>query len=106
MRNKRILGIELGSTRIKAVLIDENATVLAQGAFAWKSILQNGLWTYGLDEVWQGLQASFAALAADYTARFGEPLTTLDGMGISAMMHGYLAFDQHDRLLVPFRTWQ
>ncbi|MBQ8341409.1 MAG: ATPase [Clostridia bacterium] len=106
MRNKRILGIELGSTRIKSVLIDESATVLAQGSFAWKSTLQNGLWTYGLDEVWQGLQQSFAALFADYKARFGEPLTVLDGMGISAMMHGYLAFDQNDRLLVPFRTWQ
>ena len=106
MRNKRILGIELGSTRIKAVLIDENASVLAQGAFAWKSTLQNGLWTYGLDEVWQGLQASFADLAADHKERFGEPLATIDAIGISAMMHGYLAFDKNDRLLVPFRTWQ
>ncbi len=106
MRKLRILGIELGSTRIKSVLIDENANLLAQGSFSWKSTLQNGLWSYAMDEVKRGLRQSYAALAADYAERFGEPLATLDGMGISAMMHGYLAFDKDDRLLVPFRTWQ
>ncbi len=106
MKKAKFLGIELGSTRIKSVLIDESANVLAQGSFSWKSKLQNGLWTYSLDEIWQGLQASYAALAADYKTRTGETLTTVEAMGISAMMHGYLAFDKDDNLLVPFRTWQ
>ena len=106
MKKTKVLGIELGSTRIKSVLIDESAAVLAQGSFAWKSTLKDGLWTYSLDQVWQGLQASFAALAADYQEKTGEILSTVDAMGISAMMHGYLAFDRDDRLLVPFRTWQ
>lgn len=101
-----ILGIELGSTRIKALLIDASHQVLAQGSFDWSSRLENGLWTYGLDEVEEGLQAAYRALAADYEQKHGARLTRLAGLGISAMMHGYLAFDEQDRLLVPFRTWQ
>ncbi|MBE6611624.1 MAG: ATPase [Ruminococcaceae bacterium] len=103
---KKILGIELGSTRIKAVLTDECAAVIAQGAYEWENQLVDGLWSYALADVETGLQASFAALAADYRAKFGEPLTELDALGISAMMHGYLAFDEKDVLLVPFRTWR
>ena len=99
---KKILGIELGSTRIKSVLINEKGEVLASGAHDWENQLENGYWTYSLDAVWQGLQASYS----DLLANFGEKIETLDGIGISAMMHGYLAFDKNDELLVPFRTWR
>lgn len=99
---KKILGIELGSTRIKSVLIDESAGVIAQGAFDWENKLENGLWTYSLDDVWNGIQASYKALCDN----FGTPIESLDAIGISAMMHGYLAFDKDDNLLVPFRTWR
>ena len=99
---KKILGIELGSTRIKSVLIDENANVIAQGAHDWENKLENGFWTYSLEDVWAGLQSSFADLCKNY----GSPIESLDSIGISAMMHGYLAFDKDDNLLVPFRTWR
>ena len=99
---KKILGIELGSTRIKSVLIDENASVIAQGSFDWENKLENGLWTYSLDDVWNGLRASYKSLCDSY----GQKIEALDGIGISAMMHGYLAFDKDDNLLVPFRTWR
>ena len=103
---KKILGIELGSTRIKSVLIDENAQVLAQGDYQWENQLVDGLWSYALDEVWRGLQHSFASLSARYKAKYRTDLTKVDSIGISAMMHGYLAFDADDNLLVPFRTWR
>ena len=99
---KKILGIELGSTRIKSVLIDENAQVIAQGAHEWENKLENGYWTYSLEDVWAGLQSSFA----DLVKNFGAPITSLDSIGISAMMHGYLAFDKDGNLLAPFRTWR
>ena len=102
----KILGIELGSTRIKSVLIDGNATVIATGSYEWENTLVDGLWSYSLDEVEQGIQSSYRALADDYSAKFGEPLTELSAIGVSAMMHGYLAFDGEDNLLVPFRTWR
>lgn len=101
-----ILGIELGSTRIKAVLIDGNGSVVAQGAHEWENQLIDGLWTYAIDDVWVGLQDAYSALNSEYKKQFGTPITTLDGIGISAMMHGYLAFDKDDSLLVPFRTWR
>ena len=88
---KKILGIELGSTRIKAVLIDENTTVISQGSYEWENTLVDGLWSYSLDDVEKGLQTSFSALAADYKSKFGDVLTEIDAIGISAMMHGYLA---------------
>ena len=87
---KKILGIELGSTRIKSVLIDESATVIAQGSYEWENQLVDGLWSYSLESVEKGLQASYASLAADYKAASGEVLTEIDAIGISAMMHGYL----------------
>lgn len=99
---KKVLGIELGSTRIKSVLIDENARVIAQGSHEWENKLENGLWTYSLEDVWQGLSSSYASLCQNYK----EPIENLDAIGISAMMHGYLAFDKNDELLVPFRTWR
>ena len=103
---KKILGIELGSTRIKAMLIDENAAVLADGSYEWENELVEGHWSYSLDRVREGTQAAFAALAASYRAAFGEELVHLDALGVSAMMHGYLAFDGDGNLLVPFRTWR
>ncbi len=102
----KILGIELGSTRIKSVLIDENADVLAVGAHEWENKLVDGYWSYSLDDVHTGLQQSFADLAADYKAKYGEALTSVDALGVSAMMHGYIALDKDDNLLVPFRTWR
>ena len=101
-----VLGIELGSTRIKAILIDEHNQPIAQGGFDWENSLVDGVWTYGLDEVEKGLQACFASLKADVERQYGVPLTRIKALGISAMMHGYLAFDKDDNLLVPFRTWR
>ncbi|KQR36490.1 xylulokinase [Microbacterium sp. Leaf159] len=101
------LGIELGSTRIKACLIGPNATdVLATGSFAWENRLEDGLWTYAIDEVWAGLQAAYAELVADAENRHGVRPETFGAIGISAMMHGYLAFDAQGELLTPFRTWR
>ncbi len=100
------LGIEFGSTRIKAVLVDGTHAPVAQGDFTWENRLENGVWTYPLAEVHHGLQAAYAALAADVQAKFGQPLTTVGCIGVSAMMHGYLAFDRDGGLLVPFRTWR
>ena len=95
------LGIELGSTRIKAVLVGDTCKPVAQGDFTWENRLENGIWTYPLEEVWQGVQAAYAALAADVLAKCGQPLTTVGCIGVSAMMHGYLAFDAAGKLLVP-----
>ncbi len=101
------LGIELGSTRIKACLIGSDPTeVLATGSFAWENRLEDGLWTYALDDVWQGLQAAFADLASDAEKRHGIRPEAFGAIGISAMMHGYLALDAAGDLLVPFRTWR
>ena len=101
-----ILGIELGSTRIKAVLIGSGHAPVASGDHAWENSYENELWTYSLDDVWTGLRAAYANLAADVEAQYGVKLTKVKAMGVSAMMHGYLAFDRDDDLLVPFRTWR
>ena len=101
-----VLGIELGSTRIKAILIDQNHKTIATGGFEWENRYENGVWTYHIEEVWAGLQACFAELSRDVLARYETPLLTVRAMGISAMMHGYLAFDAQDNLLAPFRTWR
>lgn len=103
---KNILGIELGSTRIKAVLINEQNKVLAQGSYEWKSSLIGGYWSYSLEEVDKGVKASYKDLLANYKKECGVALTKIDAIGVSAMMHGYLAFDKNDNLLTPFRTWQ
>ncbi len=103
---KCTLGIEFGSTRIKAVLVDDACQPIAQGDFTWENRLENGVWTYPLEEVWQGLQCAYTALAADVRAKYKVPLTTVGCIGISAMMHGYLAFDKDHNLLTPFRTWR
>ena len=100
------LGIEFGSTRIKAVLIDRAHNVLASGGHVWENRLEGGYWTYSLDDVISGMQDAYAKLAASVSATYGEPLKRIGAMGVSAMMHGYLAFDKDDRLLAPFRTWR
>ncbi|MCR5045913.1 MAG: ATPase [Treponema sp.] len=100
------IGIEFGSTRIKAVLIDGNFNPAAQGAFDWENSLVDGVWTYSLDLVAKGLQTAFADLKADVKKKYGLELKKAKALGISAMMHGYLAFDKDDNLLVPFRTWR
>ena len=100
------LGIELGSTRIKAVLIDESHRVIAAGSHEWENRYENGVWTYSLEDVWTGLQASYASLREEVRARYGVPLRTVGALGFSAMMHGYMAFDAAGNQLVPFRTWR
>ena len=103
---KGILGIEFGSTRIKAVLIDEKGTPLASGSHEWENRLTDGIWTYTLDDIWSGLADCYADLASDVKKKYGVVLKKLASMGFSAMMHGYLAFDRQGELLVPFRTWR
>jgi sugar (pentulose or hexulose) kinase len=102
------LGIEFGSTRIKAVLVDRNATPLASGGHTWENRLVDGVWSYDLEDVWAGLRAAYADLAAHVRQTYGEDaaLRTVGSIGISAMMHGYLALDADGGLLVPFRTWR
>ena len=103
---KAILGIEFGSTRIKAVLIDDKNTPIAQGDYSWENQLENGLWTYSLEAVWTGFQSCYASLRKDVADKYGVEIETLAGIGISAMMHGYMAFDKAGNLLAPFRTWR
>ena len=103
---KAILGIEFGSTRIKGVLVDEKGTPLASGSHAWENSLVDGIWTYSLEEIWDGLADCYADLAADVKKTYDTDITALKAIGLSAMMHGYLAFDRQDELLVPFRTWR
>lgn len=100
------LGIEFGSTRIKAVLIGEDHSPIAVGFHDWENQFVDRIWTYSESAIWEGLQACYASLAADVQQRYGVPLTTIGAFGVSAMMHGYLAFDAEDALLVPFRTWR
>lgn len=102
MNENLYLGIELGSTRIKAVLINSDHDIVASGNFTWESRLENGCWTYSLDEVWEGIRKAYESLILD----FGESISSLSGIGISAMMHGYLPFDAKGELLTPFRTWR
>lgn len=101
------LGIELGSTRIKACLVDSASTkVLGVGSHEWENQLLDGLWTYSLDAVWNGLRSSFADLNHNLESAHGVKVTRLESMAVSAMMHGYLAFDSTGELLIPFRTWR
>lgn len=104
--NRTYLGIELGSTRIKGALVDEAGRLLASGEYEWENEYLDNNWTYSLDEVWIGIQTCFKAVATDVHKRWGANLNELAGIGVSAMMHGYLAFDADDDLLVPFRTWR
>lgn len=103
---KCVLGIELGSTRIKAVLVDENYNILAVGSHQWENRLENGIWTYHLNDVWEGIQDCYKKLATQVQNIYGETITILGAIGISAMMHGYLVFNKEKQLLTPFRTWR
>lgn len=100
------LGIELGSTRIKAVLIGEDHTPVASGSHEWENRYENGIWTYYLEDVWTGLQESYRKLSSEVVENYHTPLRTIGAIGFSAMMHGYLAFDVNGILLAPFRTWR
>ena len=100
------LGIEFGSTRIKAVLTGEDYAPIASGAHDWENRLENGIWTYTLEDIWSGLQDCYSSLAADVREKFGQELTSVGAIGISAMMHGYMAFNKEGNLLAPFRTWR
>lgn len=103
---KALLGIEFGSTRIKAVLIDEKGTPIAQGSHEWENQLVDGLWTYSLEAIWHGVQDCYADLRKNVAEQYGVEIERLGAIGISAMMHGYMPFDKDGHLLVPFRTWR
>ena len=106
LSGKAVLGIEFGSTRIKAVLVDEDHVPIAQGSHEWENQLVDGLWTYSKETIWFGLQDCYASLRADVKARYDVEIEHLAAIGISAMMHGYMPFDKEGSLLVPFRTWR
>ena len=106
MTGQTALGIEFGSTRIKAVLVDEKNVPIASGSHEWENRLVDNIWTYTLDDIWNGLQDCYRDLVKDVKEKYDAELTTIGAMGFSAMMHGYLAFDKNDELLVPFRTWR
>ena len=103
---KAILGIELGSTRIKAVLIDQENKPIAQGSHTWENQLVDGLWTYNIEAIWSGLQDCYADLRANVKNLYGVEIETLAAIGVSAMMHGYMPFNKKEEILVPFRTWR
>ena len=100
------LGIEFGSTRIKAVLVGEDNSPIASGSHDWENRLENGIWTYSLEDIWTGLQDSYTKMAQDVKEQYDVTLTTVGAIGFSAMMHGYMVFDREENLLVPFRTWR
>ena len=101
-----VIGIELGSTRIKAVLLDDKHNILAQGDHTWENSFVDGIWTYSLDEVKSGLQDCFSNLKKDVKEKYNVTLNTTGAIGISGMMHGYLPFDSNDKQLCEFRTWR
>lgn len=100
------LGIEFGSTRIKAVLIDKDFNPIASGSYTWENKFENGIWTYAMDDVWQGLQTAYKNLNVDCENKFGAKITKLASLGFSAMMHGYLPLDKDGNQLCEFRTWR
>ena len=106
VNGKAVLGIEFGSTRIKAVLVDENNMPIASGDHDWENRLENGVWTYTLEDIWTGLQDCYQKMTEDVKEKYGVAVEKLAAIGFSAMMHGYLAFDKEGNLLVPFRTWR
>ena len=101
-----ILGIEMGSTRIKAVLIDRDNEPIASGGFNWENTLKDGIWTYSLDNVWAGVKSCYSSLLVDIKEKYNLKLTNVKAIGVSGMMHGYLVFDKDGNLLTPFRTWR
>lgn len=105
-QGRTVLGIELGSTRIKAVLMDNNFVPIATGAHDWENRYIDNIWTYTLDDIWQGIQGSYRNLSENIKKQYDITITSIGAIGISAMMHGYMAFDKDGELLVPFRTWR
>src|ERR1700722_15186695 len=103
---KAVLGIEFGSTRIKAVLIGEDHITIASGSYDWENRYENGIWSYSLEDVWTGLHVSYGKLSEEVSDKYKTRLESIGAIGFSAMMHGYMAFDQGGNLLVPFRTWR
>ncbi|MBS5198500.1 MAG: FGGY-family carbohydrate kinase [Clostridiales bacterium] len=106
LSNKTALGIEFGSTRIKAVLVDEKNEPIASGGHEWENRYENGIWTYSLEDIWGGIQDCYQELVKDVQKKYEVELTSVGAMGISAMMHGYMPFNKEGELLVPFRTWR
>lgn len=106
INGRTALGIEFGSTRIKAVLVDETMSPVALGSYDWENRLEQNVWTYSLEDIMTGLKDCYSSLAAEVEKQYGIALTTVGSIGISAMMHGYMAFDKEGELLVPFRTWR
>ena len=106
LNGSEALGIEFGSTRIKAVLINNDFETVASGSFDWENKLKNDVWTYDLEDVWNGLQCAFANLNEEVKEKSGEYITTLSSIGFSAMMHGYLPFDENGNQICEFRTWR
>ena len=104
--NKTALGIEFGSTRIKAVLVDDKNQPIASGAHEWENRYENGVWTYSLDDIWTGIQDCYQDMAKDVKAKYDVELESVGAFGVSAMMHGYMPFNKEGELLVPFRTWR
>ena len=103
---KTAIGIEFGSTRIKAVMVDETGKVLAQGGYGWENQYENGIWTYSLEMIWTGLREAYSGLLSDVKEKYDTVIRKTGAIGFSAMMHGYMAFDDKGELLVPFRTWR
>lgn len=106
LKGNETLGVEFGSTRIKAVLIDEECNPIATGGHTWENRYENGVWTYHIDDIWSGLQDAYSELNKNCEIKFGAKITKLASVGFSAMMHGYLPFDKEGKLLTPFRTWR
>lgn len=106
LNGRESLGIEFGSTRIKAVLIDEECNPIASGGHNWENRYENGIWTYHIDDIWSGIQDAYSNLNKDCEEKFGSKINSLASIGISAMMHGYLPFDKDGALLAEFRTWR
>ena len=106
LENRTALGIEFGSTRIKAVLVDGNNMPIASGGHEWENRYENGVWTYSLEDIWSGIQDCYQQMVKDVKEKYGIELTRVGAIGISAMMHGYMPFDKAGNLLVPFRTWR
>ena len=106
LENRTALGIEFGSTRIKAVLVDDKNQPIASGAYEWENQYVDGIWTYSLEEIWKGLQGSYQDMAEDVQKKYGMELTSVGAFGVSAMMHGYMPFNKEGELMVPFRTWR
>ncbi|MFR8087697.1 MAG: xylulokinase [Lachnospirales bacterium] len=105
-QGKTVLGIEFGSTRIKAVLVDEENMPIASGSHDWENRYENSIWTYSLEDIWNGLQDCYRDLAVNVEQQYGVKLRRIGAIGFSAMMHGYMPFDEEGNLLVPFRTWR